>query len=205
MALTPMALYGLEIPPGDVALSARPDIPSAFRITMAAIDPSAEAEGDEGAVPRATLKVIRQSLLADDDDDDSDDFDQEAMERMLAEDYSGEDSEESSDDEEEVNGGPSDPAKTKKARKEAAKLDIQKLLEEEDGMEMDDESDEDVVPNGVNGILKSKKALGKMPAGDEDDDEDSEMDEEFVEEYVICTLDPAKVRLYSTQVHKIVY
>ena len=204
MALAPMAMYGLEIPPGDVALSARPDIPSAFRITMAALDPSAEAEGDEGAVPRATLKVIRQSLLADDDDDDSDDFDQDMMEQMLAEDYSDEDSEGSSDGEQ-VNGGPSDPAKTKKARKEAAKLDIQKLLEEEDGMEVDDESDEDAMPNGANGTMKSKKALGKMPASDEDDDEDSEMDEEFMEEYVICTLDPTKVCLYTVEIRKTAY
>ena len=194
MALMPMAMYGLEVPPGDVAMSARPDIPSAFRITMAAIDPSAEAEGEDGAVPRATLKVIRQSLLDDEDDDeDSDsDFDQEQMERLLAEEYS----DESDDDDEEVNGGPSDPSKSKKARKEAAKADIKKMLEE-DGMDVDDdESEDEDVPNGVSGAAKSAKALGKLPASDEDEDEDSELDEVFMEEYVICTLDPNKVRLF---------
>lgn len=194
MALMPMVMYGLEVPAGDVAISARPDIPSAFRITMAAIDPSAEPEGADGAVPRATLKVIRQSLLDDDDDEDSDsDFDQEQMERLLAEEYSDESSDD--DDEGEVNGGPSDPAKTKKARKEAAQLEIQKLIEE-DGMDVDDESDSDDMPNGINGVAKSAKALGKMPAGEDDEDEDSDMDEAFMEEYVICTLDPSKVCSY---------
>jgi FK506-binding nuclear protein len=190
MALMPMAMYGLEVPAGDVAIPARPDIPSAFRITMAAIDPSAEPEGEEGVVPRATLKVIRQSLL-DDEDDDSD-FDQEQMERLLAEEYSDESDE---DDDEEVNGGPSDPSKSKKARLEAAKRDVRKMIEE-DGMDVDedDSEDDDDVPNGINGITKSAKALGKLPASDEDEDEDSDdMSDVEVEEYVICTLDPSKV------------
>ena len=180
MALMPMAMYGLEVPAGDVAISARPDVPSAFRITMAAIDPSAEPEGDEGAVPRATLKVIRQSLL-----DDEDDFDQEQMEQLLAEEYSDDSDED--DDDEEVNGGPSDPAKSKKAK-------IQKLLQQ-DGMDVDEDSDDDddALLNGINGTAKSAKALGKMPASDSDEDEDSDMDDVEVEEYVICTLDPTKV------------
>ena len=52
-------------------------------------------------------------------------------------------------------------------------------------------------PNGVNGIAKSSKAKGKMPASDEDDDEDSEEDSEGgeIEEFVICTLDPNQVGL----------
>lgn len=184
--MLPMAMYGLEVPAGDVAISARPDIPSAFRITMAAIDPSAEPEGDEGAIPRATLKVIRQSLL-DDEDEDSD-FDQEEMERMLAEEYSDED-----DDDEDINGGPSDPAKSKKGKLAAAKRDVAKLLEE--GMDVDDADDEK--PNGVNGVAKSPKAKGKMPASVSDEDGDSEIDSDDeideIEEYVICTLDPNKV------------
>ena len=196
MALMPMAMYGLEVPAGDVAIPARPDIPSAFRITMAAIDPSAEPEGEDGVVPRATLKVIRQSLLDDEDDDDDDDseFDQEQMERLLAEEYS----DESDEDDEEVNGGPSDPSKSKKAKLEAAKRDVQKLIADQ-GMDMDEDEDEDdsedddEVPNGINGIAKSAKALGKLPASDEDDDEDEDMDDVEVEEFVICTLDPNKV------------
>ena len=190
MAMLPMAMYGLEVPAGDVAISGKPDVPSAFRITMAAIDPSAEPEGEDGAIPRATLKVIRQSLLEDSDLEDSDDeFDQEQMERLLAEEYSDE-----SEDDEDVNGGPSDPTKSKKARVEAAKKEVAKILEEGNAMDVDD------VPNGVNGIAKSSKAKGKMPASDEDEDEseDSEEDDEDyeggeIEEYVICTLDPNKV------------
>lgn len=194
MALMPMAMYGLEVPAGDVAIPARPDIPSAFRITMAAIDPSAEPEGEEGVIPRATLKVIRQSLLDDEDDeydDDDSDFDQEQMERLLAEEYS----DDSDEDDEEVNGGPSDPSKSKKAKLAAAKRDIQKMIEE-DGMEVDedDSEDDDDVLNGINGFTKSAKALGKLPASDEDEDEDSDdMSDVEVEEYVICTLDPTKV------------
>ena len=191
MAMQPMAMYGLEVPAGDVAISAKPDIPSAFRITMAAIDPSAEPEGDEGAVPRATLKVIRQSLL--DAEDDDNDFDQEQMEQLLAEEYSDESDE---DEGEDVNGGPSDPRKSKKARLEAAKRDVAKLLAE-DGMDVDDDDDDDEQPNGVNGLVKSSKAKGKMPASDEDDSEDDEdLDDEEggeMDEYVICTLDSTKV------------
>ncbi|SMR53733.1 unnamed protein product [Zymoseptoria tritici ST99CH_1E4] len=186
-AMIPMALYGLEVPAGDVAIPAKSDIPSAFRITMAAIDPSAIPEIDEeGTVPRATLKVIRQALIdfdSEDEDEDEEDFDISEMERMLAE---GGDSESDSDDEE-VNGGPSDPARSKKAQKAAAQAEIMKLLAEAD----DEEMDVDEQPNGK----KSLKALGKMPASDSDEDDedisDSEDGEEY-EEFVICTLDPAK-------------
>lgn len=182
-----MAVYGLEVPAGDVAITAKPEIPSAFRITMAAIDPSAEPEGEEGDVPRATLKIIRQSLIDYDDEDDYDaeDFDVEEMERMLAE----EEDDDDEDSEEEANGGPSDPAKSKAARKAAAQKQIAALLAAQE-----EEMDVDEQPNGVNG-KKSAKALGKMPASDdsEDDDEHSEDDEgEEYEEFVLCTLDPTK-------------
>ena len=185
-----MAMFGLEVPPGDIAVPAGLDIPAAFRITMAAIDPSEEAE--EGEAPRATLKVIRQPLAFDDDDEDDDDeesidsdddFDTDLMDRILA----GEDDDEDDSDDEEVNGGPSDPAKSKKAQL-IAKL---KELKAEEEMDMDE--DDDDLPNGVNGL--SAKAKGKLPAGsDEDlDDEDDEDEEDDIEEFVICTLDPSKV------------
>nr|POE78070.1 fk506-binding protein 4 [Quercus suber] len=142
-ALTPMAFYGLEVPAGDVAIPARPEIPSAFRITMAAIDPSAEPEGEAGAPQRATLKIMRQPLGLDDynsEDDDEDDFDAEEMERILAEE-ADEDSDEDEDEDEDIVGGPSDPAKSKKAKKAAARAEIMKLLQE-DGMDVDSK------PNG---------------------------------------------------------
>ncbi|OQO11708.1 hypothetical protein B0A48_03435 [Cryoendolithus antarcticus] len=191
MALLPMAVYGLEVPAGDVAISARSDIPSAFNITMAAIDPSAAPEGEEVAHPRSTLKIIRQPLIfedSEDDEDDSeddDDFDADEMERMLAEDSS--DGEDDDEDDEAVNGGPSDPTKSKAARKAAATAAIKKLLEQ-DEMDVDEAK-----TNGVKS--KSAKALGKQPASDEDSDEESDdedMEGAEIEEFVICTLDPTK-------------
>lgn len=188
--MLPMALYGLEVPCGDVAIPARPDIPSAYRITMAAIDPSAEPEGDEGVPARATLKIIRQALTEDysDEEDDDDDFDIEELERMIGE--QGDSDEEDSEDEE-VNGGPSDPAKTKAARKAAAQKAIAQLIAEQD------DEDEDMEDAGLVNGKKSAKALGKRPAADDEDDEDDEEtdsdDEGEYEEFVICTLDPTKV------------
>ncbi|KAK5124495.1 hypothetical protein LTR85_001712 [Meristemomyces frigidus] len=200
-AMIPMAVYGLEVPAADVPISARPDIPSAFRITMAAIDPTAEPEGEEGAPQRATLKIIRQPLELDDydsedEDDDEDDFDPDEMERILAEE--ADDDDEDDEDDEMVNGGPSDPTKSKKARKAAAEEQIKKMLIEE-GMDVDDESDDDVPngvngTNGVNGKSHKHKSKGKMPVSDEEEDEEDDEDEDDmeVEEFVICTLDPSK-------------
>ncbi|PNS16149.1 FK506-binding protein 4 [Sphaceloma murrayae] len=185
MATLPMAVFGLEVPAGDVAVPAVVDIPAAFRITMAAIDPSAEPEESgvtAGSKPRATLKLIRQPLLADDYDEDDSDFDADEMDRLLADG----DSEEDSDEDEEANGGPSDPSKSKKARKEAAVAALIKSLKDDEDMDVDD------APNGVNG--KAKKGKGKATDVDqEDDDEDDEEDSDEEgfepEEYVICTLD----------------
>ncbi|EME80784.1 uncharacterized protein MYCFIDRAFT_208168 [Pseudocercospora fijiensis CIRAD86] len=185
-AMVPMAMFGVEVPPGDVLTVGSLEIPSAYRITMAAIDPSAEPEGEDGAVPRATLKIIRQPLGqydSEDDEDDDEDFDIEQMEALLG---GGDDFSESESDEEEVNGGPSDPKKSKAAMKAAAQKEIQKLLEEESDMDVDD------LPNGVNGFKKSAKALGKMPASDEDSEEYEDSEDDDFEEFVICTLDPAK-------------
>ncbi|KAK5114454.1 hypothetical protein LTR62_002389 [Meristemomyces frigidus] len=186
-SMVPMAMFGLEVPPGDVAIMGAGDIPAAFRITMAAIDPSAAPEGDEGQLPRATLKIIRQPLGMDDDSEDDEDFDIDEMDALHA---NGVDEDDDEDDDEDV-GGPSDISKSKKARVEAA---IKELAERE-GMDIDEEdSEDDAKPNGVNGI-KSLKSKGKMPASDEDEDdeEDSDLDsEDYIEEFVICTLDPQK-------------
>ena len=207
MAMQPMAMYGLEVPCGDIVISARPDIPSAFRITMAAIDPSAAPEGEEGIVPRATLKVIRQSIFDEEDDYDSDedsvddtmdefdDSEMAEMERILADGDSDE-----SDEDGKANGGPSDPEKVKQAKREAVKAKLQEILAEE-GMDLDDEDeddeDEDEIPNGINGVngALSAKAKGKLRASDDEDsedDEDESIGEEY-EEFVLCTLDPTKV------------
>lgn len=201
MALLPMAMYGLEVPAGDVAIMAHADIPAAFRVTMAAIDPSAEPEGDEDetARPRATLKVLRLPLGEDDELDSDDEMDIEDMDAQFGESDSDSDEEEDED----VVGGPSDPAKSKKAKREAARQQIRELLESE-GMDVDDEDEDEEdglegLVNGINGTAKSSKALGKMPKSDEDEDEDdsdlSDFDEEGaeIEEFVICTLDPNNV------------
>lgn len=191
MAMLPMAMFGLEVPSGDVAIPAIPDIPSAFRITMAAIDPSAEPEGDEGAIPRATLKVIRQPLGDDYTDEDSD-IDIEGMDMEFGE----SDSDEGDEEHGAVASGPSDPTKSKKAQREAAEKEIRKLIEEE-GMDVDSKTNG---VNGANGMAKSTKAKGKMPASDEEDESESEIEDDMegeVEEFVICTLDPTKVRSRS--------
>ena len=160
-----MAVYGLEVPCGDVPIPAVPDFPASFQITMAAIDPSAMPEGETGLPPRATLKILRAPMG---DDDSEDDYDGDEMDRMFA----GEDSDEDSDDDEEA-AGPSDPSKSKKARKAAAMEAIKKLLEQ-------DEMEVDAKP--------SKKGKGKAPAEgatqhaamEEDEDDSSSDDDEEV-------------------------
>lgn len=149
---------------------------------MAAIDPSApidpEASGGS-TVARATLKLIREPIGPMDDEDDSEgDDDDEYMRALL----SGPDSEED-DSEEDEKAGPSDPAKSKKARKQAA---LEELLASIDK----DDSDEDMED-------EPKKVKGKAKAAaEEDDEEDSDEDDEEdmeIEEFVICTLDAEKV------------
>lgn len=184
----PIAMFGLEVVPGDFPIAAVGDIPTAFRITMAAIDPTAEPEGEEGAPPRATLKIMRRPIGMDDesDDDSEGSFDADEMEAMLAE----EDDDDDDEDDEMVNGGPSDPSKSKKARVAA----IKKMLADE----VMDVDGEDEKPALTNGVAKSAKSKGKMPASDEDEDEeeDDESDEDGeIEEFILCTLDPQKVWL----------
>ena len=179
-----MAVYGLEVPCGDVPIPAVPDFPASFQITMAAIDPSAMPEGETGLPPRATLKILRAPFG---DDEDGSDYDGDEMDRMFA----GEDSDEEDSDDDEEAAGPSDPSKSKKARKAAAMEAIKKLLQE-------DEMDVDAKPNGKG------KGKGKAPVSDDDEEEDDDEDDleddeegedEEIEEFVLCTLDTKSVSL----------
>ena len=141
---------------------------------MAAIDPSAPAdpEAEAGAIPRATLKIIREPIRGpEDEDSEEDDDDEEYMRALLAE-------SDSEDDE----AGPSD----KKAKKEAALKELMASIGQGE-----DESDEDM--EDVPKSKKGKKAL-KGEESEEDSDEESDEDEEDmeIEEFVICTLDPTK-------------
>ncbi|TAQ88219.1 Peptidylprolyl isomerase [Chlorociboria aeruginascens] len=181
-----IALYGLEVPCGDIIIPAVPDFPATFRITMAAIDPSAPAEIDEnsdGATrPRATLKIIRQSSEGSDNDEEDDDPDY--LQSLLA----ASDSEEEDSEEEELNGGPSDPAKSKKAQRQAA---LQQLMDSIHGDS--DEEMEDTI-NGTNGTKEDKKGKAKATSDEEEDSEEESDDGEDIEieEFVLCTLDTEK-------------
>ncbi|TDZ60768.1 FK506-binding protein 4 [Colletotrichum trifolii] len=181
MAPAPVAVYGLEVPPGDILIPAC-KFGSNFRITMAAIDPTeapeADSEGNIPAVPRSTLRIVKQRPGPyDDDEEDDEEIDDEDLRALLE----GNDSDED-DEDEEANGGPSDPSKSKKQKQaDALKKLIEAVGEEED-------SDEDMA-NG-----KSKKGKGKGKASDEDseDSEEEDSDDEDgleLENFVVCTLD----------------
>ncbi|KAG9238655.1 putative FK506-binding protein 4 [Amylocarpus encephaloides] len=185
MPLIPVALYGREVPCGDVPIPAfDEDFRASFRITMAAINPSESPvieEGDKTTIPRATLKIIRTQEDEEDDEDDEEMSDE--LRALLAQSDSDE-----SESEEEANGGPSDPTKSKKARKEAALKQLMESLKE-------DGSDEEMgdATNGTNGTKASKKGKSKATNEDEEDSEDSDEGEDIeVEEFVLCTLDPEK-------------
>lgn len=207
-----VALYGLEVPCGDILIPAVPDFPATvsfgmrlllkglldlrkvlankslqFRITMAAIDPSEPADAEataDGARPRATLKIVRQPQGSEDDEDS-----EEYMRALLAESDSEEDEEE-----ETANGGPSDPAKSKKARKAAA---VAQLIESLGGAGSDDEM-EDAPTNGK--VAKKGKAKASKDEEESEEDSDDDDDEEIeVEEFVLCTLDPEKVKIKFSQ------
>ena len=161
---------------------------------MAAIDPSAEpiyagTAGDDGPV-RATLKLIRQPIGSDDEDSEDESEDDDYLDALLNGDDSEDDEEESSSDDEEKNGGPSDPSKSKKARRVAAVEQLKKALAE-------DGSDEDMEMDGINGIngtlTKANKGKAKATDDDEDDSDEGDSDDVEIEEFVICTLDPTRV------------
>lgn len=146
---------------------------------MAALDPSEPAQVEETANgttrPRATLKILRQQIEEDDEENE------EYMRALLAE-----SDDEESESEEEANGGPSDPAKSKKARKAAA---LKELMES-----IGADSDEDMEEAGAK-VVKKGKAKVTEEDSEEDSDDDSEGSEDVeIEEFVLCTLDPEKVR-----------
>ncbi|KAH8890819.1 hypothetical protein GQ53DRAFT_824074 [Thozetella sp. PMI_491] len=189
-SLLPVALYGLEVPPGETLVPAAIEFPATIRITMAAIDPTqppeTDSEGNVPSVPRSTLKLVKTRGYDGEDDEDDEEAD-EYLESLLAnaeddDDDDEEDDEEDDEDEaEEPNGGPSDPAKSKKARREAALKKLLEAAEEESDEEMEDA---DAKANGV------KKGKEKASDDDEDDSEDDDSDDGFdLEEYVVCTLD----------------
>ncbi|KAI1266782.1 hypothetical protein F5Y18DRAFT_380372 [Xylariaceae sp. FL1019] len=181
MSMTPVALYGLEVPPLGLMVPAMQEdsMPNAsYRITMAALDPTeppeADEEGNIPSVPRSTLKLIRKRPSLDDE------MDADYLDELMAGNLD-DDEEDSEDSDDEPNGGPSDKAKSKKAKQEALLKLIAAAQEEESDEEMDDAE--------TNGTKKASKK-GKEPAtsSDDDDDESEDSDDE-VEELVICTLD----------------
>ncbi|KAI0120298.1 hypothetical protein F4776DRAFT_633648 [Hypoxylon sp. NC0597] len=187
MPVLPVALYGLEVPPQGIMVPAMQEesIPgAAYRITMAALDPTeapeADDEGNIPSVPRSTLKLIRKRPSLDDELDD------EYFEQLLGGDSSDEDDDDEEDSDDEPNGGPSDPSKSKRARQEAA---LQKLIK---AAQEEEDSDEEMGDGAkTNGIVKASKK-GKEPAtssDDEDDDESIGSAALDLEELVVCTLD----------------
>ncbi|KAI1374126.1 hypothetical protein F4677DRAFT_427186 [Hypoxylon crocopeplum] len=187
MTVLSIALYGLEVPAQGIMVPAMQEdsVPgAAYRITMAALDPSeapeADEEGNIPSVPRSTLKIVRKRPSLDDELDD------EYLDQLMGD--LSEDDEDEDDDDDEPNGGPSDPSKSKKARQEAA---LQKLIqaaqEEEDS---DEEMDDDNAKPKSNGVVKTSKK-GKEPATSSDEDEDDESEDYSldIEELVVCTLD----------------
>ncbi|KND90225.1 FK506-binding protein 4 [Tolypocladium ophioglossoides CBS 100239] len=193
MSAVPGPVYGLEVPPGEILIPAAMEFPASFRVTMAALDPTAEPEADQDgnipSVPRSTLRLVKRAFPGPDEDED-DEVDDEYMRALLA--ASDDDDE---DDDEEANGGPSDPAKVKKQKQAAA---IKKLLEAAQAEEEDDDDEEmeDAKPNGVKSKGKGKaKVTEEDEEEDEEDEEDSDDDSEEggdLENFVVCTLDTEK-------------
>lgn len=185
MAPQPVAIYGLEVPVG-VLIPANPDFPASFRITMAAIDPIEEPQAVDGevpAVPRSTLRIVRQSIDSIDDGDDE--IDEDYMQALL------EASQEDEEDSDEEEAGPSDPKKKKKAADQL--IEALKKAEAED-------SDED-----MEDAKASKKGKGKGKASDEDEeDDDSEIsddDDEDLEQFMVCTLDTERNYQQPLDIH----
>ncbi|KIV81820.1 hypothetical protein PV11_03974 [Exophiala sideris] len=181
--IQPVAVYALRVPPGDIMVPAVPEFAAMFRLTMAAIDPSAEPEledAEDKRAPRATLKLVRvpDSMFDDEDDEDSDEED--FLDGLVDDDEDDED-----EDEAEVNGGPSE---------KKSKDDEDEDEDMEDDEDEDDEEEDEEAIRQLRKIMKAVKGKGKAIDGEDDDDEEEDSDDEAVEmdEVVICTLDPEK-------------
>ncbi|KIX03603.1 uncharacterized protein Z518_07156 [Rhinocladiella mackenziei CBS 650.93] len=185
--IQPVAVYAMRVPPGDIMVPAVPEFAAMFRLTMAAIDPTAEPEfedADDKRSARATLKIVRVPDHMFDDSDDEDEDDEDFLAGL-------EDDED--EDSEEINGGPSEKKSKSKASKEAP------AAEEEDDEETDeeDEEDDDEVDEKamaqLKKLMKDSKGKGKATEGEEDDEEEDSDDEAVeMDEVVVCTLDPEK-------------
>merc|ERR1712000_537142 len=82
--IQPVAVYAMKVPPGDILVPAVPEFAAMFRVTMAAIDPSADPDfeaADDKKPARATLKLVRLPFdEGEDDEDDEEDSDDESLE-----------------------------------------------------------------------------------------------------------------------------
>ncbi|EXJ91394.1 hypothetical protein A1O1_04506 [Capronia coronata CBS 617.96] len=194
----PVAVYAMKVPPGDIMVPAVPEFAAMFRVTMAAIDPSAEPEfedADDKRPARATLKVVRvPDSLFDDSDDDSED-DEDYLDGL-------DDDEDGSSDDEEVNGGPSEKKTRKLALLEMLAKEEEEGDDDDDDEDMEDgedEDDEDALADEqaiaqLKKLMKDAKGKGKALDGEEEDDDEEDSDDEAVEldEVVVCTLDPER-------------
>ena len=168
-----------------------------FRVSMAAIDPTAEAERedvDDTSKPRATLKIVRFPYADSDLEDFDDDEDMEDSELL-----DGLDSDEDSSDEG-INGGPS-ARKLVNGKTSKTKQILDKDDEDMEDPEDEDEDDEDDDEEQAKAILK-KLMKGKAKADGADDSDDDEVDlddddELEIDETVVCTLDPEQVSSFS--------
>ena len=159
---------------------------------MAAIDTSEEYEPQEGDAPKAdnkrcVLKIIR---LPYGYEEESDSEEEDQLKALINGDMSDSEEEDEGDSEDEmVNGGPSDPEKSKKARKEAATKALKESLAA---------ASEEI---GIDGL--DNKGKGKLASLADDIDEEDEEDEGYedseIQEFVLCTLDPDNVGLFVVE------
>ncbi|KAK7744987.1 peptidylprolyl isomerase fpr3 [Cytospora paraplurivora] len=186
--LQPVALFGLEVPPGDILVPVSQNFPATIRITMAAIDPTEEIEDDAEVprLPRSTLKLVKEAISDNGSDSEEDD---EYMRELL---LGGGDDDSEDDEEDEANGGPSDPKKSKKALRAAALKELLDATKDEDSDEEMDDAETSKKGKKTNGAKGKGKAVveGDEEESEEDDEsEEGDVDGLDLEQFVICTLD----------------
>ncbi|KAI5838367.1 hypothetical protein DFP73DRAFT_261753 [Morchella snyderi] len=127
MSLLPVAIWGLQVKADGSIIPAITNIPATFRVTMAALDPTAKPKDPKQPL-RSTLKIMRRPLQNPDFDEDDED-DEET------------DSETDSDSEEEA---PS--AKGKKGLKKSAATAKKAVEEDEDeeGLNLSDDDEYEI-------------------------------------------------------------